>query len=309
MIRQRFALVLACFLLGPGAVAQIQIRREGPPPKPYSAFELSSPVVEVPMLEGDEVLLEVRVDGKGPYRFALDTGAARGGRIDAKLAKTLGLSVVGRAMTGDGTGKNRQESEIVGAHTITVGGASFKDVELLARDFQSGPGIGLDGVLGIGLFQDLLLTLDYPARRVKIETGELPAPEGHPEILDFTTPHGIPEIALKIGDAELRADVDSGNLKGEVVLPASYIGRVPLEKDPQVVGHGRTGFNEFEIKQAPLKGALHIAGQSVENVRLDFVEIFPQANLGAAFLRRFVVTIDGRNHRLRLRGAGVAKAI
>jgi hypothetical protein len=45
---------------------------------------------------------------------------------------------------------------------------------------------------------------------------------------------------------------------------------------------------------------------TVENVRIDFVEIFPQANLGAAFLRRFVVTVDGKNRRLRLRlrGAG-----
>ena len=304
MPSQRFAVVLACFLVSQGAIAQI--RREGPPPKPFSSFELSSPVIEVPMLAGDEVLLEVRVDGKGPYRFALDTGAARGGRIDAKLAKTLGLAVVGRAMTGDPTGKNRQDAEIVQTHTLTLGGASFKDVELIARDFQSGPGETLDGVLGIGLFKELLLTLDYPARRVRLETGELPSAEGHPEILDFTDPHGVPEIALKIGDVELRADVDSGNMKGEVVLPASYIGKVPLEKAPEVVGHGRTGFNEFEIKQAPLKGGLHIAGQTVEHVRVDFVDIFPQANLGATFLRRFVVTIDGKNHRLRLRGAGAA---
>ncbi len=298
MPSQRFAVVLACFLVSQGVIAQI--RREGPPPKPYSGFELSSPVIEVPMLAGDEVLLEVRVDGKGPYRFALDTGAARGGRIDGRLAKTLGLPVVGRALTGDPTGKNRQEAEIVQAHTLTLGGASFQDVELLARDFQSGPGATFDGVLGIGLFKELLLTLDYPARRVRLETGELPPAEGHPEILDFTDPHGVPEIALKIGDVELRAEVDSGNMKGEVVLPASNIGKVPLEKDPEVVGHGRTGFNEFEIKQAPLRGALHIAGQTVEHIRIDFVDIFPQANLGAAFLRRFVVTIDGKNHRLRL---------
>jgi hypothetical protein len=304
MPSQPFAVVLACFLISQGAVAQI--RREGPPPKPYSGFEMPSPVIEVPMLAGDEVLLEVRVDGKGPYRFALDTGAARGGRIDAKLAKTLGLPVMGRAMTGDGSGKNRQDSEIVQAHTLTLAGASFHDVELLARDFQFGPGAAFDGVLGIGLFKELLLTLDYPARRVRIETGELPAAEGHPEILDFTDPHGVPEIALKIGDVELRADVDSGNTKGEVVLPASYIGKVPLEKDPVVVGHGRTGFNEFEIKQAPLKGGLRIAGQTVENIRVDFIDIFPHANLGATFLRRFVVTIDGKNQRLRLRGAGPA---
>ena len=293
---------LATVSIVPAANAQPQIRRQGQPPRPFARSEMSSAVVEVPMLSGPEVLLEVRIDGKGPYRFALDTGAAGGGRIGSALAKTLGLKVVGQAMTGDPTGKNRQTIDIVEAGSLTVGGATFSGVHLAVREPLPGPGgePGFDGVLGIGLFEEHLLTLDYPSQRVRIEKGELPAADGR-EILDFTTPHGVPMIRTKIGDLDVDADVDSGNQKGELVLPASYIGKVSLEKEPVVIGRGRTSFNEFEIKQAPLKGAVRIGGQTVERPLVDFVEGFPQGNLGHVFLRRFAVTIDQKNHRIRFR--------
>src|SRR5215216_4724201 len=296
------AAVAGCLVMIP--VADAQVRRQGPPPKPFARSEMSSASasVEVPMLAGPELPHEVRIDGKGPYRFALDTGAGGGGRISSALAKTLGLEVVGQAIGGDPTGKNRQTIDIVEAGSLAVGGATFSGVHLGARDFPSAPGgePGFDGILGIGLFEDHLLTLDYPGQRVRIEKGELPAADGR-EILDFENPRGIPSIRVKIGDLEMAADVDSGNQKGELVLPASYIGKVALEKDPVVVGRGRTASNEFEIKQAPLKGAVRIGGQTVERPLVDFVEGFPTANLGHAFLRRFAVTIDQKNHRIRFR--------
>src|SRR6185295_2496999 len=255
------------------------------------------------MLSAENVLVEVRIDGKGPYRFALDTGAAGGGRIGSALAKDLGLKVVGQAMAGDPSGKNVERIDIVEAGTLAVGDATFSAVKLPVRDLPAAPGRTqpeFDGVLGIGLFRDYLLTLDYPARRVRIEKGELPPADGR-EVLGFEDRYGIPSIKLQVGDLEVAADVDSGNMRGELVLPASYIGKVPLEKDPVVVGRGRTGFNEFEIKQAPLKGAVRIGSQSVERPLVDFVEVFPHANVGHAFLRRFAVTIDQKNHRIRFK--------
>jgi hypothetical protein len=102
-----------------------------------------------------------------------------------------------------------------------------------------------------------------------------------------------------VGGQEVDLDVDSGNKNGELVLPASYIGKVPLEKEPAVVGRGRTGYNEFEIKRAPLKGALQIGGQAVEQTQIDFIEGFPHGNLGQKFLRRFAVSIDQKNQRIR----------
>ena len=302
MKRPLAALALAGFLaVSLGASAQI--RRQGPPPRPFSRSEMASASTEVPMLADGGVLLEVKVNGQGPYRFALDTGAAGGGRISRALAEKLKLQVVGQARSGDPSGKNVETVDIVEAGTLTLGTASFSDVHLAVRDLPrrpGGPDEGLDGILGFGLFEDFLLTLDYPARQVRIEKGELP-PIDSREVLAFENPNGIPQVLLKIGELEIPADVDSGNMQGELVLPASYLGKVPLESEPGVVGRGRTASNEFEIKQAPLKGGVQLGAATVDRPRVDFVEVFPHANIGQAFLRRFAVTIDQKNHRIRFK--------
>ena len=51
--------------------------------------------------------VEVMVDGKGPFLFAIDTGAAGTARIDAALAAKLGLAQVGEARGGGGRGRDR----------------------------------------------------------------------------------------------------------------------------------------------------------------------------------------------------------
>jgi Aspartyl protease len=296
-------LLIACSLLT-AAGAAAQERRVGPPPKPFATVEMPSASTEVPMIPGDGVTLEVRIDGKGPYRFNLDTGAAGGGRITPELAETLGLPVVGQVMAGDPSGRNRRELKIVEAGTLSLGGATFSKVRLAVRELLRRPGDEnrVDGVLGFGLFQDLLLTLDYPGRRVRIEPGELPAADGR-EVVGFEMRGGVPKISLKIGELEVDADVDSGNMQGELVLPASYLGKVPLETEPKVVGRARTGFNEFDIRQAPLKGAVRLGSHAVDHPLVDFVEVFPHANVGHAFLRRFTVTLDQKNGRIRFQAA------
>jgi aspartyl protease len=299
------ATLAACLVLVTALEAQIQVRREGPPPRPFERSEMTPASTEVPMLSAENVLVEVRIDGKGPYRFELDTGAAGGGRIGRDLATKLSLKTVGQAISGDPSGKNRETVDIVEAGSLAIGDATFSTVKLAVRDLPAAPGRSApDGILGFGLFQDYLLVLDYPARRVRIEKGELP-PADNREILDFVERRGIPSVKLQVGDLEVSADVDSGNSRGELVLPGSYIGKVPLEKEPVVVGRGRTASNEFEIKQAPLKGAVRIGAQSVERPLVDFVEIFPVANIGHAFLRRFAVTIDQKNHRIRFKMSAV----
>jgi hypothetical protein len=284
----------------------VPVRRMGPPPRPFERAEMPSGSTEVPMLSEKRVLVEVRIDGKGPYRFALDTGAAGGGRISRGLADRLGLKVVGQAMTGDPSGKNRRTVDVVEAGSLAVGGLTVMGVKLTVGVLPPVPGhpeTEMEGVLGVGLFEDHLLTLDYPARKVRIETGSLPPADGR-EVLDFENPRGVPSVRIQVGDLEVAADVDSGNSRGELVLPASYLGKVPLEGEPKVVGHGRTNFNEIEIQQARLKGAVRIGAHSVERPLVDFVGIFPVASLGDAFLRRFAVTIDQKGHRVRFRQAG-----
>lgn len=289
---------LACSLFAGFA----QARREGPP-RAFSELEMPSAATEEPMLPGDEIIVEVEIDGQGPYRFSLDTGAGDAGSINRPLAKALGLKVVGQAIVGDPSGRNDREVDIVEARTLAFGNATFKQVPLTVRDVPPNrrpADEDFDGMLGMRLFESLLLTLDYPARRVRIEKGELPPADGQ-EVLSFTDPHGVPQVVVKIGDLEIPADVDCGNVQGELVLPDSYLSKVPLLHEPVVVGRARTGFNEFDIRQAPLQGALRIGGLTIEGVRVDFVEIFPHANVGSGLLRRFVVSIDAKNQRIRFR--------
>jgi hypothetical protein len=291
---------LGLLALAVAAIAQVQVRREGPQ-RPFSRSEMAVPASEMPMLPGGDVLLEVRVDGKGPYHFLLDTGASGGGRINQPLVDSLGLKVVGQAMAGDPTGKNRQAVSIVRAPSLMVGAATFSDVDLVARDLAKASGgreVAFDGVLGIGLFQDYLLTLDFPARRVRLEKGDLPPADGR-EILDFESRRGLANVPVKVGSLEVMADVDSGNLRGEFVLPASDLGKVALEGEPKVVGRRRTSFNEFEVKQATLKDPVRIGGLVLEHVTADFIDGLPQASFGQRFLSRFAVTIDQKNRRIR----------
>ena len=298
--------------LVPRAEAQAPVRRQGPPPKAFASVELDVPV-EVAMLAGEGVVVEVRLDGKGPYRFALDTGAAGGGRMSRALAESLALPVIGEMMAGDPSGKSRETVRIVEAGTLALGGATFHQVRLMVRDLPARPRrpnaeaaaanapsapSEIDGVLGFGLFQDHLLTLDYPGRR---RGGRRAGGRRWPgEVVDYRDPFGIPQVRLGIGDLEFDADVDSGNMNGEVALPVAALERVPLAAEARVVGRGRTGFTEFEILQAPLRGSLRVGGHAVEGPRIDFVP-FPHGNLGHAFLSRFVITIDQKNKRLRLR--------
>jgi hypothetical protein len=184
---------------------------------------------------------------------------------------------------------------------LTIGEATVRAVRLLVRDLPSrrgGEAAEFDGVLGIGLFAEHLLTLDYPARRVRIGTGELT--DGADGVVAYQDRFGIPQVKMTIGTLEVDADVDSGNLRGELVLPDSFIGKVALEGEPRVVGTARTGFNEFEIRQARLAGDVHLGTVRLERPLVDFVAIFPHGNLGHAFLGHFVVTIDQKNKRLRL---------
>ncbi len=78
----------------------------------------------------------------------------------------------------------------------------------------------MDGILGFNLFSDYLLTLDYAAKRVRIEQGQLPEPDGA-EILNYESQNGIPIVELQVGEAKLKAHIDSGNTVGAFMLPAS----------------------------------------------------------------------------------------
>ena len=65
------------------------------------------------------------------------------------------------------------------------------------------------GVLGFPLFEDFLLTLDYPGRRMLLSTGILPE-HAAGSLLPFRMQDGVPIAKLLIDGMNVDAQIDSG---------------------------------------------------------------------------------------------------
>lgn len=236
--------------------------------------------------------VEVWVHGEGPFRFVVDTCAGGHGRVDDRLVELLGLETVGTVMMGDGTGENQREGQLVRVEALQVGDASFEGLTMLARAEADNGGRIADGILGFGLFEELLVTLDYKESKLRMRHGKLDAEAEH--VVPFQAPDGVPSIDIRIGDTEMRAHVDSGNM-GSLTLPGHYKESLELAAEPEPAGRAQTLFNDFEMWRAPLAQPLVLAGHERSGTEASFVDIFRTPNLGYAVLSSYAMTFDQKN--------------
>jgi CubicO group peptidase (beta-lactamase class C family)/predicted aspartyl protease len=251
--------------------------------------------VELPMeLTRHVPVIEAKVNGKGPFRFQVDTGFGGMIEVTPEVAKALSLPMIGEGISGDPSGKNQKSVRILSAESVDVGDAHFGQVEVS----EGGPHFeGIDGVIGLQLFNGLIVTFDYPNSRFNVDGGALPAADGA-KILTYRVEHGVPNIDIDVAGHKVSTDIDSGS-PALLSMPLSLAKSLPLASEPQVVGHGRTVGNEFDIYSAPMKGEAHVGAITLTDPRVDFVDLFPVANLGFRFLKDYVVTFDPANHRVR----------
>lgn len=238
--------------------------------------------------------LDAKVNGKGPYRFVFDSGAAGSMRISAEIAQALGLEQIGEVVAGDPSGKNAERRPLMKIDSVDVGTAHFTNVQALTASTR-GP-VPSDGVIGLGLFKGMTVTIDYPKKEMRISRDPLPAKGDH--VVPYTMARAIPEIDIEAAGVPLHVDVDTGS-PSALSIPGAWAAKLPLGEQ-RVVGHGRTTTNEFDIRGADLKGDLHVAGFTVTAPRVDIVDLFPVANIGARLLHDYVVTFDTVNKRMSL---------
>lgn len=278
-----------------GMGGERQERRRGGP-EPPGEIMIGAPV-KIPMdLSHHVPVIEAKINGKGPFHFAIDTGLGGMMNISHALAEKLSLPVMGEAISGDPSGKNQKPVRVLHVESIDIASLHLGQVEVTeARD--DGPQRDVDGVMGLPLFTSLLVTFDYPNSRFAVDGGNLAAADGS-RILTYSVEHGVPTIEIDVAGTKVTTDIDSGS-PALLSMPLSLAKSLPLSAEPRVMGHGRTVGNEFDVYAAPLKGAVHAGGVTVTDPLVDFVEIFPRANVGFRFLKDLVVTFDPKNNRVQ----------
>ena len=257
--------------------------------------------IEIPMrVEGGMPAIRLTVNGKGPFSFAIDTGAEGGPRLDSSLTEKLGLNPSGQLLEGDPSGRDPRMAETVKLDSIEVGGLRFTGIEAISRNYKNSPRpLAADGIIGLGLFQEYLVTLDFPAKVLQIARGELPKANGA-DILDYQAEHGVPSVALGVGKLKIKAHLDSGNRIGAFVFPTSFVEKLTQTSKPLVVGRARSASGDMEVKQVPIKELVRLGRHEFPEATITFPALGDTANVGARILNQFAMTFDQKHQRVRL---------
>jgi predicted aspartyl protease len=111
------------------------------------------------------VMTHVKINGKGPFRFVIDTGASRS-TLAPHLAKSLGLAPsVGRNVMLNGV-TGAAEVPTVAVKSIEIGALKFENQDLPVI-FTSIMG-NADGILGVAGFHDQRIDVDFKRDRVLV---------------------------------------------------------------------------------------------------------------------------------------------
>ena len=262
------------------------------PTAPPTVKVLLAGQVDVPLDTTAHVpVIEAKINGKGPYRFALDTNLGGMVEVTPTLAKELALPTKGEITVGDPSGRSPRSVHLLGVESMAVGSAQFTEVSV-----REGGGVNpgqTDDVIGLSLFRGLLVRVDCVRSRFVLREGSMTAKTG----AAYTSEHAVPAVEINVNGAKMQVDLDSGN-PAILSLPLSVANSLSLAAKPEIKGHGRTTDGEFEVLGATLRGQVHIGEVTLTNPALDFVPVFPTGQLGQGFLKNLVLTFDVRNQRV-----------
>lgn len=255
------------------------------------------PVHQAEMLERyGRPYVMVTINGRGPFRFIVDTGTGADAFVTPELADTLALPPVGEVGLTDPSGQGSRRATLVLIGTLQLAGVTFSGVKALRHNISSESG-ACDGILGFTLFRDYLLTLDFPNSRLRLETGSL-APDGENNVLPFRMPDGVPVARIKIDSLPpIDAQLDSGG--GGLVLPERLAKSLKFDVAPVVFAEGRSVSTRFQLKAARLGSDVRFGRYTITRPIVELHPVFPLANFGSPPMRNFAITFDQKSLLVR----------
>jgi len=240
------------------------------------------------------IYVQARVNGRGPFRFAVDTGASGLGRADKSLVSALGLKVHGTSTTSDGV--QSATVHTVQLDSLELGGLSRRGIEVIRRDYGSRmkPEAAFQGILGRDFFADGLLVLDYPGKMLSFST-VLSLPASGNKVLKYERAFRVPVF---IGKNRLEGNLDTG-ANVSMVMPQTMYSKVasaPL----QDAGQGTLTNTRIDTKRGILDQPVTIGPSRLTGVEVRVSERFPELLVGAHILQRYTILIDQRSKTIAL---------
>ena len=242
----------------------------------FAASSENKTILPITYRNGANPVVEVMVNGKGPYKFMFDTGGAGEARLDTRLFNELALKVTDSVRTGDGSRKNDRWLPITELESIRIGNFTIPHPRALVRNYNKPGADQIDGVIGLGYFENVLVELSFEKNQLIISNGKLN--KETPGVIPFNFEKGVPVITAELNEKKLNLTFDTGNMGG-LTFHSADITTDLINGEPKVVGRAQTLSNTFDIKETQLKLPLKIGSLVFENQAIALNDVIPHANM------------------------------
>ncbi len=233
-------------------------------------------------------------DGKKNV-FIVDTGAGVN-VLDSAVAESLGLEIVGEMQIG-APGGPQIPGHIVRLPHATIGGATINGAEFVTMDLAKFTGGSMQGVLGLGLFREYLLTYDYGQNEIRVSRESLGSDEDN--VLPYSDPDGHIQIDMDVAGTTVATHVDTGSMVG-FTLPIELKESLTLKAAKQGASKAHLVGGDRNIHLGQLDGDIVLAGSRYEDPKVGFMDPSPGfGNVGSRVLSDFVVSVDQKRHLIR----------
>lgn len=260
--------------------------------------------------------VEVRVNGRGPYRFLVDSGADTsvvGQRIARDLSLPLGDAVTLHGMTASARVDTVQVAE------LSMGQSTIRDLQMPALREED---LGGEGMIGIDALVQQRLMMDFEKRVIKAEDARQPAKMLAGEIVVTARRHRGQLILTQVKAAGQRVDavVDTGS---EISIGNTALRDRLLRKRQKFETVEVTGVTGVTV---PLQIArierLQLGSVTLSNVPIAFADVPPFKVFGLsdqpslllgtdllATFRRVSLDFRARKVRFQLRRCGTSGVV
>ena len=278
--------------------------------KSRASQDRSGPV-EVPFeFVHNQVIVAVKIGGKGPYNMLVDTDTDPSA-IDLATAKELGLLLGSKSYPATGGGTEANLVQLTRLPTVELGSVIAKDVVAGSIDLSklsAKLARPINGVLGYSFLKDRIIQIDYPELKIRFYTqSPYPGIQDQPNTVDKIAlafryeDGGVLVDSVYINGQKMRATLDTGSSGSFSLTPEGVTDLGLEEKAQNGEAEKSVGYNgEYESKSGILK-SVRMGRLNVDSAPATFW--LPgtghdkkkyQVNIGNGFFKDFIMTFDFR---------------
>lgn len=215
------------------------------------------------------VVVPVQVDGRGPFRFVIDTGAGHSS-VSPDLVRKLGL-IVSKVPLIDLEGVTGSAAvPAVRIGTLSAGSLVIHNTEVPV--LRTPMMAGADGILGVAGFRNVTMLVDFQRNLVRLAR-EL----GGDVRFDYSRVHtqvvagGLMAVPAYVGDVQALAIIDTGSersLGNPALLAALHLQESPGRPEPVTVVYGAT--QQVEVGRMAVSPIISVGPLRVAGVELIY---------------------------------------